>query len=95
MSDSHFSTRSSPIDLDDITKEFQRYKSMLSSESISSDKEEWPGRQVGLREMLDSERADTGFNHSSTPVLSHIHLPTTSESTIKDYELKMERRRSV
>lgn len=74
------------IDLDDITKEFQRYKRMLSSASSSD-------RELGLREMLDSARADPGCK--ATPRLSHIHLPSTSESIIKDHARRMARRRSV
>lgn len=84
-------TRSSDsfIDLDDITKEFQRYQRMLSSASSASE------RQVGLREMLDSARANPGINGFSTPRLSQVHLPPTSESIIKDHARRMERRCSV
>ncbi|GBL51653.1 hypothetical protein ACI3LY_003574 [Candidozyma auris] len=86
-------SKGSPIDLDDITKEYQRYKRMLSTASCSSDKD-FADKEIGLREMLDSDRLDTK-TFFSTPRSSHVHLPTTSESIIKDYESKMERRRSV
>lgn len=84
-------TRSSGsfIDLDDITKEFQRYQRMLSSASSATE------RQIGLREILDSARADPGIRCSSTPRLSQVHLPPTSESIIKDHARQMERRCSV
>lgn len=91
-SDAYRSARRSPIDLDDVTKEFQRYQRMLSSASFEK---EWSEKEVGLREMLDSARTDPGVHSSSTPRLSQMDLPRTSESIIRDYEQRMERRKSV